>query len=254
MRHLRRHLRYTAIGTVSTLTLLLGAQPAPASLVRSMDLVELTENAGRVVVGEVLSVRSNWDKGHRWIYTTIELQVAEIWKGETPRNGRMKVVQPGGSVGDIEMHVHGLRGFPARRAGGPVSEPGGAGLDRRPGTGPPPAAVRQPQAPLDGGPGRSLGGLASGDRGAGREGRSRRPKTGCCPSKICAAACATLVRPMKTRAGTCALLRPAGAAGTSGPAGAYVRTMTEIGPRHALAQSAPHHRRSVHGEPPGLPR
>jgi hypothetical protein len=82
-----------------------------------MDLVELTENAGRVVVGEVLSVRSNWDKGRRWIYTTIELQVAEIWKGEMPRNGRLTVVQPGGSVGDIEMHVQGLRAFqPGDRA------------------------------------------------------------------------------------------------------------------------------------------
>jgi hypothetical protein len=98
-------------GTAIALALLVVAQPAPASLIAAMDLGQLTRDAGRVVVGEVLSMRSEWSKGRRFIYTTIELQLAEVWKGEMPRGGRLTVVQPGGSVGDIEMHVHGLRAF-----------------------------------------------------------------------------------------------------------------------------------------------
>ncbi len=93
----------------SVLFLLTGA--TPASLIQSMNLTELTDSAGRVVLGEVLSVRSQWDAGHRTIYTRVEIQVAETWKGEATRNGRVTVVQPGGSVGDIEMRVHGLRSF-----------------------------------------------------------------------------------------------------------------------------------------------
>jgi hypothetical protein len=110
---LHTQLRKTLTGAATALALIAVSRPTPASLVRAMDLVELTTNAGRVVVAEVLSVRSDWDKGRRWIYTTVELQVAEVWKGDMPRNGKLTVVQPGGSVGDIEMTVHGLRAFRA---------------------------------------------------------------------------------------------------------------------------------------------
>jgi hypothetical protein len=105
------------IGLLSALAVFLPAPGSRASLVPAMDLAALTESAGRVVVGEIVSVRSSWDKGRRWIYTTIELQVAEVWKGQASIGGRLKVVQPGGSVGDIEMRVFGLRSFQAGERG-----------------------------------------------------------------------------------------------------------------------------------------
>jgi hypothetical protein len=105
-RRLKNPLFAAGIGAVA---LLVATPPGRASLVPAMDLVDLTENASRVVLGEVVSVRSAWDRGRRYIYTTVELQVAEVWKGATPAGGRLKMVQPGGSVGDIEMRVFGLR-------------------------------------------------------------------------------------------------------------------------------------------------
>ncbi len=106
----RTRRRFLAVAA-GALCVLATARTGRASLVPALDLSALTESAGRVVVGEVLSVRSQWDQARRYIYTTVEVQVAEVWKGQTPASGRLQVVQPGGSVGDIEMRVHGLRSF-----------------------------------------------------------------------------------------------------------------------------------------------
>jgi hypothetical protein len=104
-------------GVLAVIAPLLLSGAAPASLIKSMDLAELTAGAGRVVLGEVLSVQSQWDAGHRTIFTRVEIQVAETWKGPATPGGRLTVFQPGGSVGDIEMRVHGLRSFqPGERA------------------------------------------------------------------------------------------------------------------------------------------
>jgi hypothetical protein len=86
-------------------------RPAAASLVLAMDLAQLTTNADRVVVGEILSVESKWDDAHKRIFTMVQVHVAETWKGPAPADGRVVIVQPGGSVGDIEMRVHGMPQF-----------------------------------------------------------------------------------------------------------------------------------------------
>jgi hypothetical protein len=107
--------RCTHLSLAATLAalVLMDALPARASLVLALDLAELTTRADRVVVGEVLSVRSAWDRDRRHIFTTVEIQVAETWKGTPPADGRLKIVQAGGSVGDIEMRVHGMPSFTA---------------------------------------------------------------------------------------------------------------------------------------------
>jgi hypothetical protein len=84
---------------------------AMASLVRALDLVELTTGADRIVVADVLSVQAAWDSAHRTIHTTIEISVRENWKGETPAGGRLTIRQPGGTVGEIEMTVRGMATF-----------------------------------------------------------------------------------------------------------------------------------------------
>jgi hypothetical protein len=102
--------------TVAALVLFL-APPARASLVLALDLPALMARAEHVVVGEVLSVQCAWDAGHKKIYSIIEIQVAETWKGEAPADGRVVIKQPGGTVGDMEMHVHGMPHFtPGDRA------------------------------------------------------------------------------------------------------------------------------------------
>jgi hypothetical protein len=100
------------LGLLST-----GARPAAASMVLAMDLQALTRDADRVVVGEVTKVSSAWDKKHERILTTVEVRVAEMWKGEMPSDGRVTIVQPGGVADGIEMRVHGMPAFvPGERA------------------------------------------------------------------------------------------------------------------------------------------
>lgn len=84
---------------------------ATASLMRAMDLAELTASADQIVVGDVVSTECEWDGGHRNIYSTIEISVQESWKGSPPNNGRIKIRQLGGTVGEIEMTVHGMARF-----------------------------------------------------------------------------------------------------------------------------------------------
>jgi hypothetical protein len=76
-----------------------------------MDLSELTASAEHVVVADVARVTSQWDDDHRNIITTVEIAVQESWKGSPPSDGKIRLRQPGGTVGDIEMTVVGMPRF-----------------------------------------------------------------------------------------------------------------------------------------------
>ena len=76
-----------------------------------MGLVELANGADRIVVGTVQSVHAAWDLQHRKIISTIEVDIEDIWKGLQAGNRRVTIVQPGGSVGDMEMTVQGMPSF-----------------------------------------------------------------------------------------------------------------------------------------------
>ena len=120
--------RITSLLLGAVLLTAAAARPARASMVLAMDLGELTQKAERIVVGEVTSVRSAWDAKHERILTTVELRVAEAWKGQMPGDGRITIVQPGGVAEGIEMRVHGMPVFnPGERAvvflRGGVSQP-----------------------------------------------------------------------------------------------------------------------------------
>jgi hypothetical protein len=91
--------------------LIIFADSARASVMRAMDLAELTSDAENIVVGDVLSTESAWDAHHRTIYSTVEIAVAESWKGQVPESGRIRLRHFGGSVGDIEMTVYGEARF-----------------------------------------------------------------------------------------------------------------------------------------------
>lgn len=85
------------------------AYPLQASLIRAMDLAELVASADEIVVANVQSVVAAWDPAHRKILTTIELTIEENWKGSGHK--RVSLVQPGGTVGEIEMTVFGMPTF-----------------------------------------------------------------------------------------------------------------------------------------------
>lgn len=87
--------------------------PVSASLVLALDLPQMTAAADRVLIGEILSVDSAWDSGRVTIRTTIQVNVADMWKGDLPRTRTITIVQPGGIVGDVEMRVIGMPKFAA---------------------------------------------------------------------------------------------------------------------------------------------
>jgi hypothetical protein len=100
-------LRSLALG----LATLLVPSLAAGSLVQALDLAELTAEAERIVVAHVVSTKSDWDSSRRTIRTRIEIKVDEAWKGAVAPGEKLVIVQPGGSVGDIEMRVHGMPSF-----------------------------------------------------------------------------------------------------------------------------------------------
>jgi hypothetical protein len=101
------NLRSVAMGLASLLVPSLAA----GSLVQALDLAELTAQAERIVVAQVVSAESEWDSSHRNIHTRIEIKVEEAWKGSVAPDQRVVIVQPGGAVDDIEMRVHGMPSF-----------------------------------------------------------------------------------------------------------------------------------------------
>jgi len=90
--------------------LLLGSARSPqASLLTTMSLRELVDASDRIVVARVVSVQAAWDPSHHKILSTIDVDIEETWKGEPV--GRTRLVQPGGTVGEIEMSVGGTPRF-----------------------------------------------------------------------------------------------------------------------------------------------
>jgi hypothetical protein len=98
-------LRSVVLGLASLLLPSLAA----ASLVEAIDLAAMTAQADRIVVAQVLSAESEWDSSHQTIHTRFQIKVEEVWKGSAAE--RVVIVQPGGSVGDVEMRVHGMPEF-----------------------------------------------------------------------------------------------------------------------------------------------
>lgn len=97
---------------VLVVTLVLGWARLPqASLVSTMSLRELVTASDRIVVARVVAIQAAWDASHRKILSTIDVDIEQIWKGEPAKASRISIVQPGGTVGDIEMSVGGMPSF-----------------------------------------------------------------------------------------------------------------------------------------------
>lgn len=95
-------------------TLLIAARRSTASMVLAMELPEIAAASDAIVVAQVLSSHSHFEDDHHAIRTEVQLSVQESWKGQFLGKTRtIKVVQPGGVVGDLEMRVHGLPTFSA---------------------------------------------------------------------------------------------------------------------------------------------
>ncbi len=91
--------------------------PARASLIVALDTPAMVERSDHIAVVDVASVTAAWDDKHERILTTIALDVVEVWKGPMTPAARLTIVQPGGTVGDMQMTVFGMTRFsPGERA------------------------------------------------------------------------------------------------------------------------------------------
>jgi hypothetical protein len=108
-------LRFSSAFALALAAALPVAAPAPAraSLVLALDTPGMVQRANHIVVADVVSVNAAWDDAHQRILTTVDLAVVETWKGTMTPASHVKIVQPGGTVGDMTMVVFGMSRFSA---------------------------------------------------------------------------------------------------------------------------------------------
>jgi hypothetical protein len=94
----------TLLGLLGTLAL---ASPAQATVVRRVDLMELTATADLVVRGRAVGEVSRWDASRRRIHTDVTFTVDEVYKGNARVAQTLVVTRLGGSVGGVGMRVAG---------------------------------------------------------------------------------------------------------------------------------------------------
>ena len=70
---------------------------------------ELAQASALVVEGKVAGVRSYWNQDHSRIYTETTVDVDGTYKGAA--GSRVRVLQPGGVVGNVRMTAHGALGW-----------------------------------------------------------------------------------------------------------------------------------------------
>lgn len=85
------------------------ALAASATTMLRMSLDDLTAQSDAVVHGTVRDVSSRWSSDGMRIVTSIDVDVSETLKGVP--STLVRIVQPGGSVGDIAQSVSGLASF-----------------------------------------------------------------------------------------------------------------------------------------------
>jgi hypothetical protein len=79
---------------------------AEAATVVPMTVQTLSENAGQVIGGEVVSVRSYWAENPRRIESEVTFQNVEYLKGKlADSTTTFKLLVPGGKVGDWQMRI-----------------------------------------------------------------------------------------------------------------------------------------------------
>jgi hypothetical protein len=80
-----------------------------AVIMRPLAIDELVRKANLIVQGTVINKTCQRDDVGR-IYTRVNIQVAEVWKGALPTNASppmLTIVQSGGTVGDVREEVSG---------------------------------------------------------------------------------------------------------------------------------------------------
>ncbi len=82
---------------------------ASATSVLRADLPALTQSSEVIVRATVTRTEARYTKDHRRIVTDVDFAVADVWKGEPGKT--LRIVQPGGVVGNLGQRVSGMPKF-----------------------------------------------------------------------------------------------------------------------------------------------
>lgn len=94
-----------------SLLLLLLAAPVAATTVQQVAFVDLVERAELIVEGRVSRVYARYDDEGRFIWTHVEVTVADVLKGQTEAD-TLHLKFMGGTVGDMTLEVSAMH-YPA---------------------------------------------------------------------------------------------------------------------------------------------
>ncbi|MGH7822004.1 MAG: hypothetical protein ACREQ9_19755 [Candidatus Binatia bacterium] len=86
------------------------ALPAAASQFKAFDREAQVKGSDLILVGHVLSTRSEWAPNRSAIYTDAEIAVDEVWKG-LPASDRVVVRTVSGTVDGVTLEVEGAARF-----------------------------------------------------------------------------------------------------------------------------------------------
>lgn len=95
----------TRFAIALAITLALAPAVSATTYVRELTAKQLGERAVAVVRGEVTAVRSFWNEGRTKIFTEIDVQADETYKGQP--GGTVTLLQLGGVVDNVRVTVHG---------------------------------------------------------------------------------------------------------------------------------------------------
>lgn len=85
--------------------------PARATIMRYLEIEELTRLSSDVFHGQVVSTSVYWNAERTHIYTAVRVRINETFKGSTRRDQIVTVTQPGGEKDGIRMDYSGRPEF-----------------------------------------------------------------------------------------------------------------------------------------------
>ena len=85
-------------------------RPAHATTLVQLSLEQLSQAASEVICARVVGQETRWNELHTRIVTLTTLAVEQVFKGHAPAT--TEIEQPGGTIGNMHVHVAGTVRFP----------------------------------------------------------------------------------------------------------------------------------------------
>lgn len=66
---------------------------------------ELTKQSSDIISGKVIDIKSEWNDSHDFIFTTVTIEIDNIYKGILPKASSVSVLIPGGEIDSVGLRV-----------------------------------------------------------------------------------------------------------------------------------------------------